>query len=171
MTLSADIKANTPAAVLFRLRNRMCGLGCEDLPILISASGGEAEPFLKIEASRFEMGEGIARRLLQAGNSLSWTQKSVVESAGATASITRLTFFLQPSAPLFAGTRLTFRGLRGTEALGCMACARAEEADSTYLPGLACSPVCSRPDNNTLSIFQDKDAVEAHRMFDGSVGA
>jgi len=172
MTLSADITANTPAAVLFRLRNRMCGSGCEEVPILISASGGEAEPFLKIEASRFEMGEGIARRpLLQAGSSLSWTQKSVVESAGATASITRLTFFLQPSAPLFAGSRLTFQGLRGTEALGCMPCARAEETDSTYLPGLACSPVCSRPDNNTLAIFQDKDGVEAHRMFDGSVGA
>lgn len=169
ITVVRAIKADSQMVVSMRLRNRWCGIqGCQTPSSLTVAGSGEAlEPFLFIPPSTISNPFNV----LQGGNILRWRSKSVRQSTGVMGALNLLTFSLRPSAPIFAPSTITIKGLQGTQARACYPCALPSDPNSQdRLAGLGCSSKCPQEQLNVLALFEDSTAKSPHPLFQHGLG-
>ena len=168
ITVVRKIEAASEVVVSVRLQNRRCGLGCQTPDSLtVAGSGEELEPFLFIPPSPISN----PHKVLQGGNILRWRSKHVRQSSAVRGSITALTFSLQPSAPIFAPSTITIKGLRHTQERACQPCALPSDQDSLdRLAGLGCSPKCTEEQPGVLALFEDASALSPHSLFQFGLG-
>ena len=168
ITVVREIKADSQVVVSVRLRNRWCGMGCQTPSSLTVAGSGEAlEPFLLIRPSPISN----PFKVLRGGDILRWRSKNVRQSTAVMGALNLLTFSLRPSAPIFAPSTITIKGLRGTQARTCHPCALPSDPNiQDKLAGLGCSSKCAQEQLNVLALFEDSTAKSPHPLFQHGLG-
>jgi hypothetical protein len=138
MSLAMPIYADAPFAISFKLQNRLCPKGpppAQPVSMLIVGPRIQGGPEVSI-------GWVVLKgQLVGCGAQLLWRRREVLESAGSTYALNTLSFTIQPSAPLYAGTVVTVTGLTGTQTDTCVSCL-AKSKLITWTLGMSCSLLC-----------------------------
>ena len=140
------------------IRNRNCNFSCNGSDVLVSYSGGIAMPTVQIRQTRLS-GRTQLWSIQNGGTPWSWIDKFVLQSTVVKNAVNRLIFTLRPNAPLFPGSVLIIRGLRGSQTWNCESCSGRGDRVS----GLGCSTHCSKCRNNCITVWQND--TQPHSIF------
>jgi len=129
-----EIAKGERIVVSFQFRNVGCDadFGCPGRTIMISATGPDAQKFLKFEEEPMDgqvMGAGV--------RFVSWIRKTVSQDHMVKSAPNKITFTFRPNTPLYEGTQIIIEGIRGSRTTTCKQC-----RPPNLIDGMGCDVDC-----------------------------
>lgn len=117
-------------AFRFMVQNKGCTDGvCGGFSPVVSATGSLELVIDPIDMSGTIFGAGVP---------LSWMVKTAAQAHTVSEAVNEITFRLQTNARLYPGTKISIRGLEGSQTQSCLRCTQR----GSVIPGLGCSSMC-----------------------------